>query len=782
MIAYKEDDFFRCTLSLKPLLDYLKQNEAAFKELAPCADGALTELLDQAPELLEPIDDPSILERYSDQVKKLMSLVFPPVFWNTEAVGAVVPLSMQPFWISPGFKRLFLNDEGDFISNLNLDETEFKRGRLIRAYLLILEKFYGIQQKLDYPVIHTVADPETGLERHYKMSIDLRFVNAHAVGEPKKLTQAERATILEHLTEPEILKEILPFEDFELQGFTVLQAIDVTESEVISALERDLIDQESIISREGFLQIQQRLRTLLRRPGLVAGIAAIQEDQVLLLNSGSEMTQHCIFADSQHVPISEFDGTVYEQAVLEGTIQRVPDVMETYCPEHMKKDMFLRGVRSLLIIPLQYKGEVIGTLDLGSTKPGDLTPMDALMMNQIQPLFSIAIKKALDDLDNSVQGVIKENCTAIHPAVEWRFRKAAITHLENLRRGQASEMEPIIFKDVYPLYGISDIRGSTHARNNAIQGDMVEHLKLAQDVVNQAAEARSLLIMRELSGRIEDQVLRIQKELRTGDELSTLNFLQDEVESIFPHLKGFGPKVNRAIERYESRVDKNTGSVYRLRKDFEESVSLLNQSLASYLDQEEAEVQGLFPHYFERHRTDGVDYIIYIGGSLLDQGTFDALYLKNLRLWQIKVAAGIAWHTEKLKSSLKVPLDTAHLVLVQNTPLSIRFRFDEKRFDVDGAYDIRQEIIKSRIDKAVVKQDGERLTQPEKIAIVYSHPEEVQEIRRHIDFLQKEGYLTGEVEDLELEDLPGIQGLKSLRIGVNLESKVLSERLQRMVA
>ena len=146
------------------------------------------------------------------------------------------------------------------------------------------------------------------------------------------------------------------------------------------------------------------------------------------------------------------------------------------------------------------------------------------------------------------------------------------------------------------------------------------------------------------------------------------------------------------------------------------------------------------------------------------------------------MAAGIAWHTEKLKSSLKVPLDTAHLVLVQNMPLSIRFRFDEKRFDVDGAYDIRQEIIKSRIDKAVVKKDGERLTLPEKIAIVYSHPEEVQEIRRHIDFLQKEGYLTGEVEDLELEDLPGVQGLKSLRIGVNLESKALSKRLQRMVA
>jgi hypothetical protein len=222
------------------------------------------------------------------------------------------------------------------------------------------------------------------------------------------------------------------------------------------------------------------------------------------------------------------------------------------------------------------------------------------------------------------------------------------------------------------------------------------------------------------------------------------------------------------------------GTVYRLRKEFEESVSLLNHRLAMYLDQEEAEAQTLFPHYFERHRTDGVDYLIYMGASLMEEGDFHELYLKNLRLWQIKVACGMAWQMEQLKSSLKVPLEVAHLILVQDTPLSIRFRFDEKRFDVDGAYDIRHEIIKSRIDKAVVKGRKERLTQPGKVAIVYSHPEEAQEMRRHIHFLQSEGYLKGGLETLDLEDLPGVQGLKSLRVGINLESQAISERVKQM--
>ena len=121
-------------------------------------------------------------------------------------------------------------------------------------------------------------------------------------------------------------------------------------------------------------------------------------------------------------------------------------------------------------------------------------------------------------------------------------------------------------------------------------------------------------------------------------------------------------------------------------------------------------------------------------------------------------------------------VNTTHLILIQNTPISIRFRYDEKRFDVDRAYDIRQEIIKSRIDKASIKDSKERLSQPGKIAVVYSHPEEGLEARRHINFLQSEGYLTEELETLDLEELPGVQGLKAFRVDVDLNSLLLSEK------
>src|SRR2546430_16642674 len=110
----------------------------------------------------------------------------------------------------------------------------------------------------------------------------------------------------------------------------------------------------------------------------------------------------------------------------------------------------------------------------------------------------------------------------------------------------------------------------------------------------------------------------------------------------------------------------------------------------------------MFPHYFETHKTDGIDHGIYIGASLVDEGKFDRLYLRNLRLWQLMVMCGVAREAERLKGRLRVPLETAPLILVQSTPLSIRFRPDEKQVAADGTHDIRYAVIKKRSDKAVI--------------------------------------------------------------------------------
>jgi hypothetical protein len=117
---------------------------------------------------------------------------------------------------------------------------------------------------------------------------------------------------------------------------------------------------------------------------------------------------------------------------------------------------------------------------------------------------------------------------------------------------------------------------------------------------------------------------------------------------------------------------------------------------------------------------------------------------------------------------LSIPLQTTQLILAHSIPLSISFRRKERKFDVDGAYNIRYEIVKKRIDKVHLRDSDERLTQPGKVAIVYSQQKELAEYQEYIEFLQSEKLLGDHVEHLDLEDTQGISGLKAIRVDINL--------------
>lgn len=91
---------------------------------------------------------------------------------------------------------------------------------------------------------------------------------------------------------------------------------------------------------------------------------------------------------------------------------------------------------------------------------------------------------------------------------------------------------------------------------------------------------------------------------------------------------------------------------------------------------------------------------------------------------------------------------------------------DEKKFDVDGTYNARYEIIKKRIDKAFIKNTEERITTKGKIVIVYSQSSDEREYLRYVKYLQTKKYLGDQLELLELEDVQGVIGLKAIRVNI----------------
>jgi GAF domain len=762
---------FEVELSLSPLITFWTEVIAAEDSLRGRLARTLKVEVDRAPELGRPIHDPAVLTKHRELLDTLMAAVFPTVFWEREYAAALMPFELRSFHATPAFERDLMGDDGKLRGQLNVDKDAIVRFRLLNAYAIALARLYGIDFPIDYPIIFTVQDRVTGLDRHLKINFEGRFIEAEPTGALPPLADDVRRRLQAGATDLEALAALFPPGSVRFRGFTVFRALDVTDQEVLSSLKRDLIDKESIVSNARFEALQAKLRTLFRRPELRLRLAAVEGERVLALNYGAKLEHACIFADSIHHKLSEFAGSIYERAALQGTPLFIPDLGAYPHRTAIEEGMLQSGVRSIVVAPLRYQDSTIGSLSLSSPRAGDLTTLQAPRLHEVLPLFSMAVKRSTDELENRVQAFIKETCTAIHPVVEWRFRKAVFDGLE--RRGTEAtapptEMGPIVFRDVYPLYAIADIRGSSVQRSWAIQSDLLRQLGLAREVLRAAHDARPLPILDQLTHRIDTYMGEIEVSLRSGDEMAIIGFLRADIETLFEHFQDLGPSTRKRIETYRREVDPRIGTVYAKRQDFEESVTLIAETISSYLDLEEQAAQAMYPHYFEKQKTDGVDYSIYLGGALLEDGRFDPLYLKNMRLWQLMVACGVALRAERLKDRLPIALEVTSLILVQHAPLSIRFRPDEKRFDVDGAYNVRYEIIKKRIDKAVVRGTTERLTQPGKVAIVYSHSSEAGEWRDYIDYLQKLGYLTRDVEDLELEELQGAQGLRALRVTVDL--------------
>jgi hypothetical protein len=772
-MEYRTIEFpFKCVLSLTPLISFWERITAEGNPLRTAVAEKIREELKKAPELLGPIEDPAVLEKHRGLVEMLMSVVFPPAFWEKDFSAAFVPFHFKSVYATPAFKSLLMADGRDLGDRLNVDTGRWSWGRLMKAYLHILRTFYDMDLHFEYPLIVTARDLKTGLDRFFNITMDLKFLEVKSTGKLPPLSEGAKKELLAKLEEPGVWLDLIPPHLFEFHGFSVFRAVDGTDQEILSSLKRDLIEKESIFSREGFERLQQKMRGFLGQPELMLGLAAIQGEQVLILNPANKLEKGCIFADSMHCMKRDYEGSVFALAVEKGEPVMIEDLRTYPNRTALEEQMIESGVRSIIVAPLYYQDRLLGTAHLKSPHPGAFNPLNTIKLWEILPLFSMALNRGIEDLNQRVQTIIKEKCTAIHPSLEWRFQRAALNYMQREGEGIPG-LEPIVFRNVYPLYGVSDIRGSSEYRNAAIQSDLVDHLNMAKEIVDLANTHRPLPILEALSYRIAKGIEEIEHGLGSGDEVARLDFIRYVVEPVLDHLQGFSPQVKAKIEAYRAALDPGTGNLYRKRRHFEETVNAINDTISSYLDKEEQAAQGFFPHYFEKMKTDGVDHTIYIGASMVEDGKFDLLYLKNLRLWQLMVMCGIVRRTEKLKERLKLPLETTHLVLVQNTPLSIRFRQDERRFDVDGAYDIRHEIVKKRIDKALVKGKTERLTQPGKIAIVYSHRREGMEYGEYIDYLRNGGYLRDEVEKLDLQDLQGVHGLKALRVAV--ETKPLRQ-------
>lgn len=758
--------FMNVKLTFKKIVDHYKSRleieESNFQRLYI---SSILRFVDENEELISGIA-PDELPRYEESISVLLSDLFPAALSTNEIKAATLPFTDILFNKSKRLHNIISNAGPDF----KFDLTTGSNFDLFRMSCgMILNQVYGQTIDLSRPM-HVHIPDKKGQERTYRVTYNADFVDVDINDDSYLLSEEDIKNLLRMPDDQEFWNKCFPKFSYTFSGFGIISLTDVTMDAAISDLKTILLDTNS--KKDQTSKIESIFRNIFNLENLRVGFTSYDyREQLFETNAQSEAESFILGNISEGNCSGVLCADSYEHLISNSEPLVITDV-ENYAGtienKFLTDNLLKKGINSAIFYPITKSKKLIGVLEIVSIKKFALNTFNVSKIDDVSGYIKAALVRSEQEYENSIKALIQTECTSIHPSVQWKFEKESRRILKARNAGSRNEyFKDISFQDIHPLYGQIDIVGSSDARNEAIKQDLIDQLDQVCEIFAFAKAYEKLPIYDQISYR----VLEYRKELENGSidansERDIIKLLTEEINPVMKHLLKLSPNITELVTDYQSRVELSSGVIYKKRNDYDNTVQAINEALSHTIDQRQREAQNIFPHFFERFKTDGVEHNIYIGSSIATDQDFNVVYLYNLRLWQLQTMIEMENRFYALQEDLPTVVQAASMILVFDNTLSIRYRIDEKRFDVDGTYNARYEVIKKRIDKANIKGTEERITQKGKIAIIYTNKETQREYLRYISFLQHNKLLGDQVEHLELEDVQGVVGLKAIRVNV----------------
>lgn len=767
---YNPNTAFRSRLSFAPLVKKWKAILASGEHSVSKAYASLLKHFLEKENLHDTIDDYNLIKEHSELIEQVTESIFPPTLAKDQMNAIAVPFSNTVIYASSAFRSAFMEANTNYLLPFDPQVAEnIAKAKTDLAYKLILKNFYQIDLAGGYSFICAYPEPAQNIYNYFELTWDPQFV---LVSSSFDLPALPDDFILNcHHTQDLVrfgeLRTKLPLEQFIFDGIILLSINEVTDREAVDHIRNILEEESTLENAEKFQLFKDQLSYLLKVQEIEIGVSSFSSNKP----DGISVPQLSGILGNHFTTTAEWTTVIKE---LKAKLQQHSNIIIS--KRDKQENMLSRFINSspwqFMLCAALYKNEkIIGCLEIYLYKEVKNLHIMIMKLRSVIPYLQSALQERENRFQQKVERLVKEYFTAIHHSVEWKFNQVAIDYLSQLQQKQEPQMNAILFDQVYALYAAVDIRSSSVERNKAVQKDLLQQLHWIKKLLHQAATYCSFPIMDEINGEVEEKILKVEGLLVSFDDETLYDFLRKDVSELFYHLMDMAPDLKEEILSYFAALENTSGIFGENQKKFEDSVNSINHYLGGFLDREQKDAQVIYPHYFERFESDGVDFNMYIGQAIVPQKEFNILYLKNLRLWQLKVMATAARYLHKMQPRLTLPLQTTQLILAYSQPISVSFRSTEKKFDVDGTHSARFEVIKKRIDKVYIKNSNERLTRPGTIAIVHFNDKEAEEYLGYINFLKKEKLLEGEAEKLELEDLQGVTGLKALRISIRHEQE-----------
>ncbi len=739
------------------------------------AEGLLAEV-NKVPELRDGIQDLEIINSQKKLIRNLLSDLFPTALTRNEIKAITIPFHNITFNYSERFQQILNNAGPDFDMEIrDFDDHKF----YVMSGCMILNGYYG--QNLDFSKPFFYDIPDNGILKHYRILYNADFIEIFPTEKAVKLTPEDINELLDNFENIELWKEKFPPGSWIMKGFGIMSLFDSTIESAVSNLKTNLLIQKTESNSH---EIQENFQTIFQSifkfTDLEVGFTSIDPMKSTFVISpfDKKNIKSFILSDNYESDCAHFLCDVSMETLIEEKKYFIISDVEKFHQENplstLGKQLLKQNIHSAIFAPVTKNDTLLGIIEVVSSGKMKLNSINSNKLDIVLPYLVDTIDRYYSDIQNQVEALIQKEYTTIHSSVYWKFREEAYKHIQD---SAAFSLHEIVFTEVYPLFGQIDIKGSSDKRNTTTRDDIFVQIELLASVFNAINEERKLPVIEQKIFELREFQESMNSEIKADTEQIIQNYIKSDLHPILKSDLTDDVAVNDLIRLYFEKLDANSETVYESRKKFDTTVSIINKKMAEILDKKQLEAQQHYPHYYERFKTDGVEHTMYIGNSITDKEKFDMIYLYNLRLWQLQVMCEMENQYHQLQPSLPYPMEVASLILVINLPITIRFRMDEKRFDVDGSYNARYEVVKKRIDKAYIKGTSERITAQNKITIVYAQQQEEMEYKRYIQFLQHKNMLGPKIESFEVEDLQGVSGLKALRVEVvynDLDHKMYS--------
>ena len=757
---------FELKVSFNKLLNHYESLVRSEDEFISAKAKRVLKTAEAYPELRNGFSNINTLEERKKEISMILQDSFSPVLTKNEIKTASVPFHNLIFNSSERFKSIIETAGDDFELKIkNMPEDD----RYIIACTIVLAFCYGYNINFKRPFYYEIPDAN-GILRYYKILYNADFTEITPKKNAPKITQEDYEMLLDNFENIDLWKEKFPPNSYTFKGFVISNIFDVTDDQSISNIKSSLIGEDKR-QDEGFMEnFYEIFQSLLGLKDIKVGFSIYNDEEDIFERVYGVGMNSFLLNNLETSKCSDaLCSWSYKRLLEEKKYFSVSDVDRLYEKSKGKaphiKSLYEQGLKSAIFAPIANDDGLMGILEIVSNKPLVLNSINANKLEDVMPFIVSAVERSKNDEENLIEAIIQKECTSIHPSVHWRFVKEAKSFIKDQFSGNEPTFNKIAFENIYPLYGQIDIKGSSEARNWATQQDLKIQLKSINSILENAHKIEALPIYEQYMYQVKGYLAGLDNNFQVDSEQQISSFFKQDIHDVLQHLYNANI-LKPEIDSYYNSIDEKVDVLYKHRKEYDDTIAYINKEMAALLDKNQNEAQAMYPHYFERFKTDGVEHNMYIGESITKDDSFNPIYLYNLRLWQLQVMCEMENSYYLMKSKLPVSLDVASMILVFNQPLSISFRMDEKQFDVDGTYNARYEIVKKRVDKAYIKGTKERVTQKGKISIVYSQKQDEIEYLRYIKFLQSKKYVDTDVEIVELQDLQAVTGLKAIRVSV----------------